>query len=466
MEVKQELEDIFIEEQKFNIEEHNIKQENDAYYLQQTCDDVKIKIKEMIYDDDLECKLETDGMLLDVTNYGDNFNASSSIESVNDQSRLLFKRRLQKNLKLFTYDQINCLKEGTLSRQIYIKLEGIFICKFCGNLYAKKFDILHHNFRHFVKKSRRNVIKKQRRLKCNFSLMPFSKTTSLVQHLRNRSIYPKFFSISIGDISNDNVQKHTVEKPLNSDISPKSLTASTSLVENINKKPFKCDVCLKTFSQKFPLNRHMLSHTEEKPFKCDVCFKTFSEKHKLKTHFLSHTKEKPFKCDICLKTFSQKFSLNRHLLSHTGEKPFKCDICLKTFSEKHKLKIHFLSHTKEKPFKCDVCLKTFSQKFSLNRHLLSHTEEKPFKCEVCFKTFSEKHKLKIHFLSHTKEKPFKCDVCSKTFPQKFSLNRHLLSHTEEKPFKCDICSKTFSEKHKLKIHFPSHTREKPFKCDV
>ncbi|XP_057659223.1 uncharacterized protein LOC130895730 isoform X2 [Diorhabda carinulata] len=123
MDVKQELEDVLIKEEKFDFKEHEIKQENDAYYLQQTCDNVKIKMNEMIYDGDLRCKLETDenGMHSDETNSGNHFNAGSSIGPVNDQARLLFKM----NRTLFTEDQIDCLKEGTVSRRKHIKLEGI-----------------------------------------------------------------------------------------------------------------------------------------------------------------------------------------------------------------------------------------------------------------------------------------------------------------------------------------------------
>ena len=59
---------------------------------------------------------------------------------------------------------------------------------------------------------------------------------------------------------------------------------------------------------------------ENKPFKCNVCDKSFSQKGSMSTHMASiHEGKKVFKCKVCEKTFSQKSIMIRHMSSvHEG----------------------------------------------------------------------------------------------------------------------------------------------------
>ncbi|XP_056444425.1 LOW QUALITY PROTEIN: zinc finger protein 91-like [Gadus chalcogrammus] len=232
-----------------------------------------------------------------------------------------------------------------------------------------------------------------------------------------------------------------------------------------DKKPYRCYQCMKRFSLKGCLNRHMMTHEGVKPYKCDQCTMCFAECYKLKTHMRTHTGEKPYSCDQCTMRFAESYSLKIHIRTHTGEKPYKCDQCVKRFAERSSLNLHMRTHTGEKPYRCDQCKKSFGRISSLRNHIKAHTGEKPYKCEQCVKRFTERSGLKIHMMTHTGEKPYKCDQCVKRFTERSNLKDHMRTHTGEKPYRCDQCKKSFGRRSTLRKHIKTHTGEKPYKCD-
>ena len=99
----------------------------------------------------------------------------------------------------------------------------------------------------------------------------------------------------------------------------------------------------------------------------------------------TYEKMKPFKCDLCDKTFTDKYSLEKHCkIIHEKLKQFKCDICDKQFSAKNVLKRHkFAVHDKLFQFKCQFCTKEFKTSDNLYAHNQVHSEIKPYECLLC-----------------------------------------------------------------------------------
>ena len=139
------------------------------------------------------------------------------------------------------------------------------------------------------------------------------------------------------------------------------------LDDNMEKRPFKCRSCGKSFVFKQHLDVHKRLHKRKNTFKCTKM--SNKQKSLLENQLCVNGTERPFKCQECGKTFAKKNSLFRHERLHRGEKPFKCDNCNYAFSMKHHLIRHMRLHTNERPFKCLKCEKTFIRKDYLKNHM-------------------------------------------------------------------------------------------------
>jgi prophage antirepressor-like protein len=128
----------------------------------------------------------------------------------------------------------------------------------------------------------------------------------------------------------------------------------------------KCPHCEYTNLYQTILNNHIKTHLFCPFYNCD--YKT-TNKTRYDTHRNMHLEIKPFNCEICKKSFSQKPVLENHKRIHFGIKPYRCDFlnCEKKFTDLSGFKRHKRIHTGEHPYSC-----TYSDPSAFLRHKQTH----------------------------------------------------------------------------------------------
>ena len=88
--------------------------------------------------------------------------------------------------------------------------------------------------------------------------------------------------------------------------------------------------------------------------KCELCNKTFGNKYNLQGHISAVHKKEKFKCEHCELEFTAPYTVKKHIKVKHGEnqKGFGCDICGKTFAVDKTIRLHKdMVHLKKRPHK-------------------------------------------------------------------------------------------------------------------
>lgn len=226
----------------------------------------------------------------------------------------------------------------------------------------------------------------------------------------------------------------------------------------------ECDICRKTFKDKFVLNTHKKTHFSIKAHKCPMCDYACNNFTYMKQHVMNHTNQLQFKCHICYRGFMTDPELQVHIDKLHSNEPqiYSCDTCGKISTSKGNLrqhqKIHNPEHMQKKDHQCFECGKTFALKCRLKKHVLSHKGQDKCHCNICGKLLS-KGSYKKHLKAHSGEKQFLCDFCGESFRTNSLLMAHRGMHTGEKPYKpytCDECGKSFAQHYVFTAHKRTH----------
>ena len=92
-----------------------------------------------------------------------------------------------------------------------------------------------------------------------------------------------------------------------------------------------CKTCKISILTHTHLLWHNIAHSGEASCSCSVCGKLFIQSAHIESNMRLLSGERPFICQICHTSFTTKYYLNKHNITHTEGKALKCFQCVKSF---------------------------------------------------------------------------------------------------------------------------------------
>ncbi|EGT35454.1 hypothetical protein CAEBREN_24765 [Caenorhabditis brenneri] len=132
------------------------------------------------------------------------------------------------------------------------------------------------------------------------------------------------------------------EEQKSMDLSDQQQMEEHFMDKHVDKEKKTCEACPTDHIQPHNIVQHYRLHTNN-VYACQQCGKR-GRRNYLRSHVRIHTGERPFRCDICSKSFGDSSTLRRHRLIHTGEKKYQCPVCGRAIARKDNVKVHIRSH--------------------------------------------------------------------------------------------------------------------------
>ncbi|XP_045927989.1 zinc finger protein 252 [Micropterus dolomieu] len=123
----------------------------------------------------------------------------------------------------------------------------------------------------------------------------------------------------------EHIVSHTGARPYPCTYCGKGFTKPYALTRHnlihTGERPFPCGHCEKSFLTLSEAQLHQRIHTGERPYPCSICELKFKSSSELARHKRSHSGLKPLKpyCEQCMKTFTSKAKLKKHMETHRDE---------------------------------------------------------------------------------------------------------------------------------------------------
>lgn len=194
-----------------------------------------------------------------------------------------------------------------------------------------------------------------------------------------------------------------------------------------------CKICNLQFKSMFELNVHKFKHSGirvPRAYECYLCkYNTMNSQH-CRSHMMKHIGDRPFKCNLCTKSFKRKGNLNIHNKREHGNgflEVYKCDECGKEFRNEWYWNKHKFVHSSPP---CEVCNETITSVTQWRNHKELHSgrllkSRTTLNCKICKYTTTYERLMKTHMFKHSGERPFQCKKCQKKFISFYTLKMHI-----------------------------------------